>query len=150
MEPTRKTGSLKPFIILLFVVGALWYLFGQDDWRPINRTAEPRAITARGELAEDELNTIDIFRESSPSVVFITSIALRRNIFSLNAVEIPQGTGSGFVWDTKGSIVTNYHVISDANRIQVTMADNSTWAASLIGTAPDKDLAVLRINTPVN
>ncbi len=112
--------------------------------------AEPRAVTARGNLAQDELNTIDIFRSNSPSVVYITSIALRRRLFSLNAVEIPQGTGSGFVWDTKGSIVTNYHVISDANRIQVTMADDSTWRASLVGASPDKDIAVLRINAPAN
>ena len=146
MEPTRKTGSLKPFIILLFVVGALWYLFGQDDWRPINRTAEPRAITARGELAEDELNTIDIFRESSPSVVFITSIAVRRNLFSLNAVEIPQGTGSGFIWDNEGRIVTNYHVISDASQIRVTLSDQSEHKAVLVGAAPDRDLAVLQIS----
>ncbi len=146
MEPSRKTGSLKPFIILLFVAGALWYLFGQDDWRRINRTAEPRAITARGDLAEDELNTIDIFRESSPSVVFITSIAVRRNLFSLNAVEIPQGTGSGFIWDNEGRIVTNYHVISDASQIRVTLSDQSEHKAVLVGAAPDRDLAVLQIS----
>jgi S1-C subfamily serine protease len=69
-------------------------------------------------------------------------------LFSLNAVEIPQGTGSGFIWDDQGRIVTNYHVISDANRVQVTMADNSTWKAVLIGAAPDKDIAVLQIDAP--
>ena len=56
MEPSRKTGSLKPFIILLVAVGTLWYLFGEQDWRPINRKAEPRAITARGDLADDSNN----------------------------------------------------------------------------------------------
>ncbi len=111
-------------------------------------TAEPRAVTARGDLAADEKNTIELFKNVSPSVVYITTLALRRNLFSLNAVEIPQGTGSGFVWDEQGRIVTNYHVISDASRIEVTMADHSTWKAVLIGAAPDKDIAVLQINTP--
>lgn len=107
----------------------------------------PRAVTARGELAADEINTIDIFRQNSPSVVYVTSIALRRSFFYFNAVEIPQGTGSGFVWDRQGRIVTNYHVISDANKIQVTMADGKSYKAVLVGVAPDKDLAVLQLSS---
>jgi len=108
---------------------------------------EPRPIAARGDLAADEKNTIDIFRQTSPSVVYVTSIALRRGIFSLNGVEVPQGTGSGFVWDGEGRIVTNYHVISEGNLAQVTLADNSSWKAVLVGAAPDKDIAVLQIDT---
>jgi S1-C subfamily serine protease len=65
-------------------------------------------------------------------------------------VEIPRGTGSGIVWDKSGRIVTNFHVIGEANSIQVTMADQSEWDAVLIGAAPDKDLAVLQINAPEN
>ena len=135
-------------VTLVIIVGLLLWLLAD----PLNRFFSPveiipRAVTARGELAADELNTIDIFRQNSPSVVYVTSIALRRSIFSFNAVEIPQGTGSGFVWDKKGRIVTNYHVISDASRIQVTMADNTTWKAVLVGVAPDKDLAVLQLTS---
>ncbi len=104
-----------PVSILVVVVLLVWLLID-----PVKRflapvEVVPRAVTARGELAADELNTIDIFRENSPSVVYVTSITLRRSIFSFNAVEIPQGTGSGFLWDSKGRIVTNYHVISDAS-----------------------------------
>lgn len=135
-------------VTLLIIVGLfLWLLFDpvQRYFFPVEIV--PRAVTARGQLAADELNTIDIFRENSPSVVYVTSIALRRSLFSFNAVEIPQGTGSGFVWDKTGRIVTNYHVISDANRIQVTMADNTTWKAILVGVAPDKDLAVLQLTS---
>lgn len=128
----------------------LWYLFGDQGWRRLDRNAEPRPVTARGDLADDEQNTIDIFRESSPSVVFITSIALRRHFFSLNAVEIPQGNGSGFIWDRDGRIVTNYHVISDANQVRVTLSDQSEHKAVLVGAAPDKDLAVLQISAPVS
>lgn len=142
----------KPLAILIFIGLGLWLLLNplENYFHRVGADAEPRAVVARGDLAMDELNTIEVFRANSPSVVYITSIALRRGIFSLNAVEIPRGTGSGFVWDARGRIVTNFHVISDANRIQVTMADGSTWRAVLIGAAPDKDLAVLQINAPAN
>ncbi len=139
-----------PLAIIVVVGLALWLLFEPLDEFLQKEHAEPRAVTARGDLAGDELTTIDIFKTNSPSVVYVTSIALRRGFFSLNAVEIPQGTGSGFIWDDKGRIVTNYHVISDANRVRVTMADNSTWKARLVGAAPDKDIAVLQIDAPEN
>lgn len=110
--------------------------------------ATPRAVTARGDLAADELNTIDVFQQTSPSVVYITSIEVRRNLFSLNISEIPKGTGSGFSWDSEGRIVTNYHVIKNASQVNVTLADDSTWNAVLIGASPDKDIAVLKISAP--
>ena len=140
--------KIHPLLLFLIATTVLWVLYQPFKRDVLNPLAEPRAITARGDLAADEINTIDVFRENSPSVVYVTSIALRRNFFSLNAVEIPQGTGSGFIWDKEGRIVTNYHVISDASRIQVTMADQSTWKAVLVGAAPDKDLAVLQIAAP--
>lgn len=142
--------NISPLAVILIIAIGLWLIFNPFQPNPRNPTAEPRAITARGDLAADELNTIEIFRENSASVVYVTSIAVRRSLFSLNAVEIPQGTGSGFVWDTEGRVVTNYHVISDANRIQVTMADQSNWKAIMVGAAPDKDLAVLQITAPAN
>ncbi len=142
------SGRVSPLAILVVFLLGLFLLFQPLDRNFFDKSAVPRAVTARGDLAEDEQNTIELFKQVSPSVVYITTIALRRNLFSLNAVEIPQGTGSGFIWDKQGRVVTNYHVISDANRIEVTMADHSTWKAVLIGAAPDKDLAVLQIDTP--
>ena len=135
-------------IFVALLVAGIWLIHSSNQNPLPLQPAEPRAVTARGDLAADELNTIEIFKNNSPAVVYVTSIALRRGLFSLNAVEIPQGTGSGFTWDTKGRIVTNYHVISDANKVQVTMADHSTWKAALVGAAPDKDLAVLQISAP--
>ena len=135
-----------PMLIIAAVVG--WLMF--QTFRPalLDPKAVSRPIEARGDLASDERNTIDIFRNAAPSVVYITSIALRRNLFSLNVQEIPQGTGSGFIWDSQGRIVTNYPVISDANRLEVTLADHSSWKAVLVGAAPDRDLAVLQITAP--
>ncbi|HEV2856104.1 MAG TPA: trypsin-like peptidase domain-containing protein [Thermoanaerobaculia bacterium] len=100
------------------------------------------------ELKDEERATIELFQHASPAAVFITSIAVRRNAFSLNVTEIPQGSGSGFIWDRQGHVVTNYHVIASANAAQVTLADQSHWDATLVGGAPEKDLAVLKINAP--
>lgn len=145
-----SSGKVSPLAIIVVLFLGLWLLFQPLERNFLDKKAVPRAITARGDLAQDEKNTIELFKHASPSVVYITTVALRRNLFSLNAVEIPQGTGSGFVWDNKGRVVTNFHVISDANRIEVTMADHSTWKAVLVGAAPDKDLAVLQIDAPTH
>jgi S1-C subfamily serine protease len=75
-------------------------------------------------------------------------VVRQADIFSLNILEIPQGTGTGFIWDERGHVVTNFHVISEADVAEVTLADHSTWRAKVIGIAPDKDLAVLRIDAP--
>jgi S1-C subfamily serine protease len=109
-----------------------------------------RVVTLRGELTPAESRVTALFEEAAPSVVYITSVALRRDFFRMNVMEIPSGTGSGFVWDDRGNIVTNFHVISDANRAEVTLADGTTWDASLVGTAQEKDLAVLHIEAPRN
>jgi S1-C subfamily serine protease len=97
---------------------------------------------------EDETNTTEIFRKASPAVVYVTNSALRRNFFSLDIMEIPRGSGTGFVWDENGLVVTNYHVISGAQKLTVTLQDRSQHAAEVIGVAPEKDLAVLRIDNP--
>ena len=133
------------WLIMLLLIFGFWWLTDQDDRPRYNRKAEPRVVDARGNLAEDEKNTIELFQAASPAVVYITSIEVRRSIFSLNVYEIPQGTGSGFVWDREGRIVTNYHVIGDASRVEITLADNSVRKGVLVGVAPDKDIAVLQI-----
>jgi S1-C subfamily serine protease len=145
--PHERRGSFLPFLLVLIVItGAWWYFFHYQS--PHDPDAKPRPVTARGSLAEDEKNTIELFDALSPSVVYITSIEFRRSLFSLNVYEIPQGTGSGFMWDLDGRIVTNYHVIEDASRVEVTLADHSTWKGVVVGAAPDKDLAVLQISAP--
>ena len=126
----------------------LWLIYGDDGRSVLDYKATPRAVTARGDLAADELNTIEVFQRTSPAVVYITSIEMRRNLFSLNISEIPKGTGSGFIWDSEGRVVTNYHVIENANQVHVTLADGSSWNAVLVGAAPDKDIAVLKISRP--
>ena len=110
--------------------------------------AAPRAVAPRGPLAADEVAHIEVFRKASPSVVHITSLAAQRDMFSMNVQQVPRGTGTGFVWDNAGHIVTNFHVIQAANGAKVTLADQSTYDATLVGAFPDRDLAVLRIDAP--
>ncbi len=110
--------------------------------------APPRAVTPRGALAADELAHIELFRKTSPSVVHITSLGVQRDIFSLNVQQVPRGTGTGFVWDDLGHIVTNFHVIQGAQGARVTLADQSSFDATLVGAFADRDLAVLRIEAP--
>lgn len=151
MEYRRKASPIQTLlriVLIVFIVSiVVWYFYMKDVPR-LDPTAVPRAVTARGDLAADEKTTIDIFQSVSKSVVYITSVELRRDFFSLNVYEIPRGTGSGFIWDTEGRIVTNYHVIEDASRLEVTLADHTKWKAVVIGVAPDKDLAVLQISAP--
>ena len=114
-----------------------------------------RATDASGEeedylsfATEDEANTTEIFSKASPSVVYVTNTALRRSFFSLDVMEIPRGSGTGFIWDKSGLIVTNFHVIAGAHKLTVTLQDQTEYAAEVIGVAPEKDLAVLRIEDP--
>lgn len=110
--------------------------------------AAPRAATPRGPLGEDERANIALFQSVSPSVVHITTLEYARDFFSLNVMQIPRGTGSGFVWDELGRIVTNYHVIQGANAATITLHDQTTWKARMVGAFPDRDLAVLQIDAP--
>ncbi|KAL0377427.1 UNVERIFIED_CONTAM: Protease Do-like 1, chloroplastic [Sesamum radiatum] len=99
-------------------------------------------------LQPDELATVRLFQENTPSVVYVTNIASRQDAFTLDLLEVPQGSGSGFVWDTQGHIVTNYHVIRGASDVKVTLADESTYDAKVVGFDADKDVAVLKIDAP--
>jgi len=109
---------------------------------------QPRPVEARGDLAEDEKATVELFRAASPSVVFITTSQRRMDLWTRSITEIPRGSGSGFIWDQAGHIVTNFHVVQGASSADVTLADGSTYSAELVGASPNDDLAVLRIRAP--
>lgn len=158
MEPTRSVlvsvlrAALWAFLgglvvmALLGRLGALDALLSSGS-KPAGPPAEPRAVIARGDLAADEKATIELFERARPSVVFITTMA-RRSVGLFDVLEVPQGSGSGFLWDDEGRVVTNYHVIQGASGARVTLHDGSEWVAVLVGAAPDQDLAVLSIRAP--
>jgi S1-C subfamily serine protease len=107
--------------------------------------APPRAITARGDLAADEKSTIELFEKSKDSVVFITTRQQVMDFWTRNVFSVPRGTGSGFIWDEAGHVITNFHVVQGASEAWVKLSDGRDYRAALVGTSPQHDIAVLRI-----
>jgi S1-C subfamily serine protease len=132
-------------LLIGIVMGAFLFRYVLDRGKP---TLEPRPVVPAGTLAADEKSTIDLFKKVSPSVVYITTLTEQMNLWTRDVTQVPQGTGSGFVWDAAGHIVTNFHVVKGASAAKVTLNDHSTYDAQLVGVAPNQDLAVLKINAP--
>ncbi|MGB9836707.1 MAG: S1C family serine protease [Candidatus Saccharicenans sp.] len=97
------------------------------------------------QLTEDEKNTIEVVKKTQNSVVYITNIQLVRDFFTWTEEAVPRGSGSGFIWDDQGHIITNYHVIEDGDLFNVTLPNQEERQAKLIGKEPNKDIAVLKI-----
>jgi len=107
--------------------------------------AAPPAQNASG-LLEYEQNTVEVFQAASPEIVNIANLQQARvGFFADDVEELPAGTGSGFVWDEAGHIVTNFHVIQGADRLMISFKDGSSLPASIVGTEPRKDVAVLKL-----
>lgn len=162
-----KTGNILIAIGLLILggVGGIWYATinnaPQQDIQvrtkyespvvstsPSQSNSTKRSIDPITHIVSAEEATIALFENTAPSVCFINTSKVAQSRWNRNVQEIPAGTGSGFIWDNDGSIVTNYHVIKGASRITVTLSDMSSWEATVIGKEPNKDLAVLKINAP--
>ncbi|HET7525525.1 MAG TPA: S1C family serine protease, partial [Burkholderiaceae bacterium] len=125
-HPIRRIATLVTSVSAL-AAALLWPLhtsYSRTD-------SGPRAVATRGPLGPDEVANIDVFKRIGPSVVHITTLATQRELFSANVQLVPRGTGSGFIWDEAGHVVTNFHVIQDANAARVTLADQSTYPAKL-------------------
>jgi S1-C subfamily serine protease len=139
---TKK--AFHSFILLTLAIGLASNVYPQ----PQGKLLPTRPISARGPLLPEEQTAVRIFEEAKSSVVYITTLVYQTDLFTFNVSEIPQGTGSGFIWDEEGRIVTNFHVIYEAQNVRVTLSDRTQWKAELVGYAADKDLAVLRISAP--
>ena len=115
-------------------------LYAKDD-----RTKKERRFRI-----EDEQNTVDIFDNAGPGTVFVTQNQIVRDRYTMRATEVPSGSGSGFIWDTDGHIITNYHVIDGSSHLTVTLYNQKTYPAKLVGGEPKKDIAVLKIDAPAD
>ena len=131
--------------ILLALVGIFFVWPTVKVWLGVGFSAAPRSVTPRGELANFEKTTIELFDKVSPSVVYITTRSLVADRFRARAVEVEAGSGSGFMWDEQGHIVTNFHVLQNASSARVVLSDQTSHEATLVGVSPDHDLAVLKI-----
>ena len=162
-----KKGNILLAIVMLAIGlgGGMWYNSQSNvdptqdlSVRTTYETATPTPSTNNSikrnvdpvtRVTDIETATIELFEETAPSVCFINTSKMRQQSYwSRNVFEVPAGSGSGFIWDKDGSIVTNYHVVEGASSITVTLSDMTTWDAELVGKEPNKDLAVLKITAP--
>jgi S1-C subfamily serine protease len=138
---TRRLRAVLFGALSLALLGMLLNFIPHAD----GATAQPRAVTPRGPLAADEKATIRLFENSRNSVVYITTRAQVRDFWSRDIFSVPRGTGSGFIWDESGHVVTNYHVIENASEATVRLANGKDYPATLVGASQLHDIAVLKI-----
>lgn len=146
-----KANRIHAFTVLAFasiVAAAVAAIKIQPD-KDAGKAQTPAGPAAdKDELMALEKRTIDIYREVSPSVVSVANRAIIRDLYNFRVYEVPQGAGSGFVWDKKGHIISNFHVVYEASSILVTLRDGAAYEAKVIGLDPDHDIAVLKIEAP--
>lgn len=123
---------------------------GASPGQPAQVTPAPPATVAPPAGAQEEAVSpaTRVYRDVGPSVVNITSIVVVRDIFTLQTMEQPRGTGSGWIYDNQGHIVTNSHVVENADQLQVTFANRTTVPARLVGRDAPNDLAVIKVDGP--
>lgn len=155
--PPRRRGpeSSAAWLLLLLVLiaGALaGWLVSREVWNQEARTAgaEPRPVTPRGDLAPLEQTYMRLFKQTNPSVVFINTVTQQTDFWTGDVTEVPYGTGSGFLWDKAGHVVTNFHVVNNSSGAQVTLSDHKAYPARVVGVSPNNDLAVLEISAPAD
>jgi S1-C subfamily serine protease len=142
-----RTGTFLSLVLAVasgLVLGTLARPWAERLALDLGPPPVPVTVAPRGELAADEAATIALFEATRGAVVSISTAARGRDMFS-RRVEVPRGTGSGFVWDGAGHIVTNAHVVAGATRANVLLPDGRSFEAELIGSNARHDLAVLRI-----
>ncbi|KAK9801377.1 hypothetical protein WJX73_003060 [Symbiochloris irregularis] len=117
----------------------------QQKAAPASAAPASAALAATSALFLDEQYVVSLFQAAKPAVVHVTTTREAQGMFGMNPMRIPQGSGSGFLWDSEGHVVTNYHVVQGARSAKITLFNNQTFDAELKGSEPDKDLAVLKI-----
>jgi S1-C subfamily serine protease len=132
-------------VVLILLVAAL---FGQSYIdRMLFSATTPRPVAPRSDLAESERATIQLFERVSPSVVQVVGASLAANTSDMEGEGVREQTGTGFVWDGAGHIVTNNHVVSGTKEVAVRLASGEVIGATIVGAAPNYDLAIVRLRT---
>lgn len=140
-DPLRLVFQLVVAAFAIFCLTVILRFF----WDDRALVGSGGAVESSG-LLEYERNTVQVFRRASAAVVFVHNLQYQRNFWTFDVTEVQQGTGSGFLWDRAGHIVTNFHVVQGASRVAVTLIDGKTYEARIVGVEPRKDLAVLKID----
>jgi S1-C subfamily serine protease len=147
---------VRPLVLAILIAFAFFYF---TTWRsnsggelhPSNWFSRPDHVeiieaAPNESLDGEEQNNISVYRRNIPSVVNVTSRAMTFDFFY--GLVPQEGQGSGFVFDKDGHILTNYHVIADARQVEVTMHNRKKYKATVVGTDPSHDLAVIQIKAP--
>ncbi|MFN4329012.1 MAG: S1C family serine protease [Limnobacter sp.] len=148
--PRQRGMTATGFIALMLFVALLYVLFNQSSFdlffRDSGTPAETRVVQPRGDLSSSEQSVVSLFDNAKGSVAYIFTESVRGQLMFRR---VSEGTGSGFVWDNQGHVVTNAHVVQGANKIRVQLDDSEPLPARLVGVAPGYDLAVVKlVNTP--
>ena len=150
MQARNSLRLIRLSLALALIAVTTSYFFPSVIDRFARVEASPREVTARGGLTAEEQTNIDIFESMKGSVVFISTSERVVDFWSRNIMSVPRGTGSGFIWDEQGHVITNLHVIAGAASANVRLADGRDYEATLVGTSAAHDIAVLRIRVPSN
>src|ERR1700756_425323 len=147
---------VRPLILAMAIAGAFFYFTtwrsnSAGELRPSTWFSRPDRVeiteAAPGEsLDGEEQNNISVYKKNIPSVVNVTSRAMTFDFFY--GLVPQEGQGSGFVIDKEGHILTNYHVIAEARQVEVTLHNRKKYKATVVGTDPPHDLAVIQIKAP--
>jgi len=138
------------FVLTLALAGVLtWTLWPKPGGADGALPAGGREVLPKSAYDAEEREAIQLFKDAKDCVVNVDTVVLRRG-FNRTTEVLQAGTGSGFIWDEAGHIVTNYHVIAEAIAkrltLRVVLSDRSEWKVAIVGVAPEYDLAVLRIS----
>src|SRR5687767_1785677 len=149
--PPRVSPLRTVFRLIVFALAAYgaWYL-SQDTYRRIEAAAEPRPVAPRRALMAEEQAVIGLFEAAKGSVVFISTQERVIDYWTRNVMTVPRGTGSRFIWDEQGHVITNLHVVQGGSQAIVKLADGRDFEAEFVGASAVHDIAVLRIKTPKN
>jgi S1-C subfamily serine protease len=139
--PPRRSSAMPLVLAGAAFALATWVFVERSGVLAPAPAGDPRPVAARGELAPMEQTFIRIFEQASPSVAHITTQSLVRDGYFLTQ---QKGTGSGFVWDDRGTVITNYHVVAGAREVKVAIG-NRVFTADVLTGSPDHDLAILRL-----
>jgi len=147
--PRSCQMTIVGWLLLAIGIVLLYDAWDRLNFKLLDEDARPRAVTVRSDLAAGEKDTIALFEANSPSVVHIATSEKRvvRGFFGYDVQNLPKGTGSGFIWDESGYIVTNYHVVEGASNRIVTLANGEQHEGLVVGGSANHDLAVLKIAT---
>lgn len=144
------------FTASLAVLGSIENDFLVDNTKGTDiTTTNSSVITSRARVLDkigtislkyQEAGIMNLFKRNTPSVVFITNVASRRDAVTMHSFDVPQGAGSGIIWDNNGHVVTNFHVVRDATEVRVSLGNGSEYHSKLVGADVDRDIAVLQVN----